>query len=146
MAKKLFSAKEELVTIALYYKTKTNKYNISQYKVLDEETAKEALSKGDKNVDAIITKWSIPTWKSNSVLLRSSTFYNPTDGSNKIDWSKYEENIFRNCLKEWDVVDENGNPIPVNIDTIGMLPPTIATALLALYDKVISLEDEDTKK
>jgi hypothetical protein len=142
----LVSTNEEFITLILYYRVKSNKHGVRQYKILEEEEAKSFLSKGDKDVDILTTKWVVPTWKSNSNVLRSSTFYNPTDGSNKIDWTKYQENLFKACLKEWDVVDENNQAIPVSAETIGLLPPVIASALLDKYDKSLSLEEEERKK
>lgn len=146
MAKKLVSKNEEFVTLILYYRVKSNKHGVRQYKILDEDEAKALIAKGDKEIDTLTTKWSVPTWRSNSNILRSSTFYNPTDGSNKIDWSKYQDNLFKNCLKEWDVVDENDQVVPVNPDTVGSLPSVIASALLDKYDKSLSLEEDERKK
>ena len=146
MAKMLFSKNEELITITVYYRVKTNKFGVRQYKILEEEEAKTAISNGDKDVDILTSKWAVPTWKSNSHLIRSSTFYNPSDGQNKVDWSRYQDNIFKNCLKEWDVFDENNTIVPINADTIGSLPVVVASALLDKYEKSLSLEEEDRKK
>jgi len=146
MAKMLFSKNEELITITLYYKVQTNKFGVRQYKILEEDEAKTRISEGDKNVDILSSKWLIPTWKSNSHLIRSSTFYNPSDGQNKVDWSKYQDNVFKNCLKEWDIVDENNVDVPINTDTIGSLPVVIASALLNKYESSLALEEEDQKK
>jgi len=145
MAKMLLSQNEELISLVLYYQVKNNKYGIRQYKILEEDEAKSLISKGDKEIDILSTKWSLPTWRSNSNIVRSSTFYNPSDGTNRLDWSRYEDNVFKTCLKEWDVVDENNQPVPVNQDTIGYLPVPIASALLQKYNKCLSL-DEDEKK
>ena len=146
MAKQLISNTDELITLTLYYKVKVNKYGIRQYKVLEEDEGKSLLAKGDKDVDTLVTKWAVPKWKTNSHIMRSSTFYNPADGTNRVDWSKYQENVFKTCLKDWDVVDENNSPIPVNQDTIGSLPPIIASALLDKYDKSLAIEDDERKK
>jgi len=146
MAKQLISNAEELVTLTLYYKVKTNRYNVRQYKILEEDEGKNLLAKGEKDVDVLVTKWSIPKWKTNSHIMRSSTFYNPTDGTNRVDFSKYQENVFKTCLKEWDIVDESNTLIPVNQDTIGSLPPIIASALLDKYDKCLAIEDDERKK
>lgn len=146
MAKMLFTENEELITINLYYRVKLNKFGVRQYKVLEEDEAKTALSSGDKEVDILVTKWIVPTWRSNSNIIRASTFYSPADGSNRVDWSKYQDNLFKNCLKEWDVTDKDNNPVPVNPDTIGSLPSVIASALLDKYDKSLSLEEDERKK
>lgn len=145
MAKSLLVKNDDLVTITIYYKIKTNKFNLKQYKILEEQEAKELISKGDTDVDFLTTKWTIPTWQSNSHLVRSSTFYSPSEGLNRLDWSKYQDNLFKTCLKEWDVED-GGKIVPITPDSIGSLPTVIAQTLLDKYEKCLVLEDEDKKK
>jgi hypothetical protein len=147
MAKSLIVEEgENLIHIPLYYQAKKNKYGVLQYKILSDEEGKKLVEKKDESVDILNTKWISPTWKSNNTIVRSSTYYNPSDGTNRIDWSKYQDNVFRNCLREWDVVDGEGKPIPVNSDTIGSLPSIIASALLEKYDKSISIDEDEKKK
>jgi hypothetical protein len=146
MAKSLLVKDDELITIITYYSVATNKYNIKHFKILEEDKAKELLAKGDTSVDSLTTKWIVPTWNSSSYVLRSSTFYNPADGNNRLDWSKYQENLFKTCLKEWDVTDNYGQPVPLSLEAIGSLPKDIAYALLDAYEKAISLEDDERKK
>lgn len=146
MAKNLCQKVEQFVIIKLYYKAKTNKFGVIKHKMLEEEEAKSLISSGDKDVDVLTTKWSVPSWKSNSNIVRSSTFYNPTEGLNKIDWSKYQENLIKSCLKEWDIVDENDVPVPVTSENIGSLPPLIVSAILDKFESSLSLEEEDKKK
>lgn len=146
MAKSLLIKDEDQVVIVLHFEYAINKHGVRQYKILSEKDAKEALHNGNKNVDSLTTKWVVPTWNSNSYILRSSTYYNPTEGTNKIDWSKYQDNLFKTCLKEWDILDGDDKPIPVNNDTIGSLPAVIAAALLEKYEKCLALEEEDRKK
>jgi hypothetical protein len=146
MAKSLLIKDEEFVTIVLHFEHHTNRHGVRQYKILSEKEAKDALANGSKNIDSITTKWTMPTWNSNSYILRSSTYYNPTEGTNKIDWSKYQDNLFKTCLREWDLIGDDDKPIPVNNDTIGSLPAIIAAALLEKYEKCLALEEEDRKK
>lgn len=146
MAKSLLVKDEDLITIILYYKTKTNKFGVRQYKIVDEEDAKSSIAKGDKDIDSLTTKWVIPTWQSNSYIMRSSTFYSPSEGVNRLDYNKYQDNVFKTCLKEWDITDENDKVIPINGESIGNLPSIIANSLLERYEKALSLEEEDAKK
>jgi hypothetical protein len=106
---------------------------------------KAAIAKGDKDIDSLTTKWVIPTWQSNSHILRSSTFYSPSEGTNRLDFNKYQDNMFKTCLKEWDIVDENERQVPINTESIGNLPSVIANALLDRYEKSLTMEDEDQK-
>lgn len=146
MAKSLLVQEDELITIITYYTVTTNKYNVKQYKILQEDDAKDLITKGDKNVDSLATKWIVPTWNSSSFVLKSSTFYNPSEGTNRLDWSKYQENLFRTCLKEWDITDANGEILPVSLESVGKLPKDIAYALLEAYEKAITVEDDERKK
>jgi hypothetical protein len=146
MAKSLLVKEEELITIVLFYKSKANKFGVRQYKIIDEDEAKALIAKGDKDIDSLTTKWVIPTWQSNSYILRSSTFYSPSEGINRLDYNKYQDNLFKTCLKEWDIVDENDKKVTINNESIGNLPSVIATALLELYEKSLTIEDEDQKK
>lgn len=146
MAKTLLIQNEELITLVLFFKTKVNKFGVRQYKIIDEEEAKGLLAKNDPSVDTLTTKWVIPTWQTNTSILRQSTFYNPADGANKIDWSKYQDNLFKTCMREWDILDEQGNVMPVTSETIGNLPSIIATELLQMYEKSITMEEDERKK
>lgn len=146
MAKSLLIKNDDLVTLTLYYMVKQNKFGVRQYKIVEEDEAKKLLQANSKDIDTLTTKWSVPNWHSNNHLARSSTFYSPSEGATKIDWNKYQDNLFRTCLKEWDVVDDEGKPIAITPETVGALPPLIATALLNKYDSCLSLEEDDKKK
>jgi len=146
MAKSLLVKGDELVTITVFYQSKQNKFGIRQFKILEEQAAKDLLAKGSTDIDSITTKWTVPTWHTNNYLVRSSTFYSPSEGLNKLDFSKYQDNLFKTCLKEWDIEDDEGKIVSLNPDTIGSLPTVIANALLDKYDNCLRLEDDDKKK
>jgi hypothetical protein len=146
MAKSMLVKSDELVTITIYYQVRANRFGIRQYKILEEEEFKKLAASGSVEADSLTTKWSVPTWHTNNYLVRSSTFYSPSDGASKIDWSKYQDNLFKTCLKEWDVEDDDGKTVPVTVETIGSLPSVIASALLDKYNGCLSLEEEDKKK
>ena len=146
MPKTFLVKNEDLITIVLFFKSKINKFGVRQYKIVDEDEAKQLIAKNDTSIDTLTTKWVVPTWQLNTSLLRQSTFYNPSDGSNKLDWAKYQDNLFKTCLKEWDISDEEGNVVPVSSESIGNLPSVIATALLQAYESSISMEEDERKK
>ena len=147
MAKSLLIRDEEnLIHITLYYQLKKNKSGYVQFKILSEEEGKKLLDKKDETVDVLNTKWAIPTWKISNKVMRASTYYNPADGSQRLDPTKYKDNIFRTCLKEWDIQDESGTVIPINEESIGQLPNSVAEELLNRYDESTSPSESDEKK
>jgi hypothetical protein len=147
MAKSLLIKDEEnLIHITLYYQLKKSKSGYLQFKILSEEEGKKLLEKKDETVDVLNTKWSIPTWKITNKVMRASTYYNPADGSQRLDPTKYRDNIFRTCLKEWDIQDDSGNVVPINEENIGQLPTSVAEELLRKYDNSTSSSEAEEKK
>jgi len=146
MAKEVLVEDEQLVTVTVYYRYKVNAHGVKQFKILEEEEGKELLAAGTAGVDSLTTWWTVPSWKPNNDMLRQSTFYSPSEGVNKMDWSKYQENTFKNCLKKWDVQDKEGKIIPITAENIGKLPTLLGNAVLDKYDKCLVLEDDERKK
>ena len=147
MAKMLLVKEDDnTVFISIYYQAKKNKFGTVMYKILTEEEGKKAIEKKDASVDVLNTKWAVPTWKITTNIVRSSTYYNPADGTQRLDPTKYRDNIFRACLKEWDITDEAGVPIPLNADSIGQLPNVVAEELLRKYDQSTESDEIDEKK
>lgn len=140
----LIKDEEDLINISIYYKIKKNKFGFTNFKILKDEEGKKLLEKNDDTVGVLNTKWACPSWKISNRITRSSTYYNPADGMQRVDITKYRENVFKTCLREWDV-EENGEVVPINEETIGQLPNSIAEELLSRYDKV-SLPDEEEEK
>ncbi len=144
--KSLMVTEDDGISISVYFKTITNKYGVKVQKVIDEEEAKDLISKKDTSVQTLNTKWVIPSWKLNNAIVRQSTYYDPSTGENKIDFSKFKENIIKNCLKEWDVVDDSGNPVSITLDSIGMLPTNVANDMFDKFNNYIYSSEEDKKK
>jgi hypothetical protein len=142
----LLGGNESLIHIPLYYKIKLNKYGVRQFKVLDEDEAKKLLEKPESGVEILNTKWKPQTWQMNNHLLKNSTSYDQASGTHQIDFTKYQDNVFTNCLVEWDMIDEKGQPIPVNPKTVGMLPSSIAQSLIRKYDSSLNIDEEEQGK
>lgn len=142
----LMEGNETLIHIPLYFKIKINKYSVRQFKILDDEEGKKLLNQEGSGVEVLNTKWKPQTWQMNNFLLKNSTTYNQANGNNEVDFAKYQSNVFDNCLAEWDMVDEKGQPIPVSPKTIGMLPTTIAHALIRRYDSSLTIDEEELGK
>jgi hypothetical protein len=147
MAKSLLVKEEQgLILVEMYYQVKKTKQGYVSHRILTEEEGKKLIERGDPSVDVLHTKWVTPTWKISNKIMRSSTYYNPADGTQRLDPTKYRDNIFKTCLKEWDIQDDNGNIVPINDETIGMLPNPVAEELLKRYDKSTVSDETDEKK
>ncbi len=141
----LLDGDEHLIHIPLYYKIK-KKGNIRQFRILTEDEGKELLAKGDAEVEVLNTKWKPQTWQLNTFVVKNSTSYDQASGDRTFDGIKYRENIFANCLVEWDMVDDKNQVIAINPKTIGQLPHVIAKALVGKYDEVMTIDEEEQKK
>lgn len=142
----LLSGNESLINIPLYYKIKENKHGVRQFKVLTEEEGRSLLEKQEKGVEVLNTKWKPQTWQMNNYLLKNSTSYDQASGTQQIDFTKYQDNVFTNCLIDWDMFDEKGQPIPVNPKTVGQLPSAIAQALIRRYNDSLTVDEEEQGK
>mgnify|MGYP001160049574 CR=1 FL=1 len=142
----LIDGQEDLIEIKLFYRVKKNNAGVRQFVVLDEEKGKKAIEDGDDSVDCLVTKWSPQTWQMNNNLLKQSMTYNKISGNNEVDFSRYQDNVFRYCLKEWDVTDKDGSPIPPTPENVGQLPAAVAQALIRLYDSTITVDQEEKKE
>lgn len=139
-------SEDNLIHIPVYYREKKNKAGQTFIQIVDDKKAKEALDKEDKTLKIINTKWKPQTWQMYNLLINSSQSYNNLTGQNEFDGQKYQDNIFKNCLAEWDITDETGTPLPPSPQVLDQLPMHVARALIQKYDAFISMDEEDSKK
>lgn len=142
----LMQGEDSLVHIPLYYRVRKNKNGSRRFQILEDDEGKLLLDKENSDVQCLNTKWKPQTWSMNNNLLKSATAYNQATGSQDIDFTKYQENVFSTCMADWDMVDGKEQPIPVNEQTIGLLPANIAQALIRKYDKSLTLDEEELGK
>ena len=144
----LLGGDNDLIIIELYYQVKKNKHGQRQFRIYtDEEVEKiEKPKEGEKpKYETLETKWRPQTWQTNNELLKNSMTYNKVSGGSELDWSSYQQNVFRYCLHAWNLTDGEGRPIAPSLDNVGMLPSNIARALIQKYDEALMI-DEDEKK
>jgi hypothetical protein len=145
----LLSSDSDLIVIELNYQVKANKHGQRQFKVLTDKEVAEfpELKEGeDSPFETLVTKWRPQTWQTNNSLLKNSMTYNNVSGNSELDWSSYQQNVFKYCLAEWDVTDDQGNPVPPTLENVGMLPSIIARALIQRYDEALMIDDEEKKE
>lgn len=141
----LMDGEDNLIHVPLYYKIK-KKGSVRQFKILTDDEGRDLLAKNDPDVEVLNTKWKPQTWQMNTFLIKNSQSYDQVSGAKEFDGLKYRENIFTNCLVEWDMVDEKGQVIPINPKVIGQLPQSIAQALVRKYDDLLVIDEEEQKK
>lgn len=142
----LISKEKNYIHIPVYYRIKKNKYGNTVVAVIDDKKAKEMLDKGNPEIQILNTKWISHTWQINNQLFSSSQSYNNVSGQSELDWQKYQDNMFKTCLVEWDMADENGNPITVTPESLDQLPFPVARELIKKYDKTDEFDEEEAKK
>ena len=145
----LLSSETDLIVIELHYQVKQNKHGQRQFRVLTEKEAAEFPEPAegeDRPYETLVTKWRPQTWQTNNSLLKNSMTYNNVSGNSELDWSSYQQNVFKYCLAEWDVTDDQGNPVPPSIENVGLLPSVVARALIQNYDAALMIDDEEKKE
>lgn len=149
MAKKLSKAVgkgKKMVSIPLYYRITDGPYDNMQFQILAREEGKKAVEKGDSSVEVLNTKWRANSWQLTNVLMQSSLSYNPQTGQHEVDLTKYQDNMLKSCLVEWDLTDEGDQAIPVTPEALDDLPPEIAKGLIRVYDRSNLVDEGEIKK
>lgn len=145
----LLGGDDDLISIDLHYQIKRKNNGHKYFRILtneDVEKLKSSTAEGEEPpYDTLETKWLPQTWQTNNELLKNSMTYNKVSGQSEVDWSAYQQNVFRYCLSAWNLTDEKGRPVPPTIENVGNLPSNIARALIQKYDDSM-LVDEDEKK
>lgn len=149
MNKLLLGGDNDLIIIDLYYQVKKNKHGQRQFRILTEKEVEDMppLKEGEEpKYEKLETRWRPQTWQTNNELLKNSMSYNKVSGGNELDWSAYQQNVFRYCLQSWNLTDNDGKPIPATLENVGMLPSNIARALIQRYDEALMIDDDEKKE
>ena len=156
----------ELIDIKLYYQVKGNKGR-KTIKVLSDKEAKNIMDVNEKakkdfeskeenkdkefelnpaeKVEILNTKWKEASWKEHNDSLKKCM--KKDDYNNyEVDQIQFRDLKVKQGLKEWDLKDSNGNPVPCTPDIIDQLPFDVMMSLLNKYDNIMLLGEEDEKK
>lgn len=102
----------------------------------------------EKIIYRIVTQWKCLTWKDhNSILSQCMKIRTGPDGKQFADYDNmlFNELQVKKCLKNWDLKNENGDPIPVTSDTIDNLPPDLGNELVSAFNQANQLNEEELK-
>ena len=115
--------------------------------VLKDDAAGKELEKkyGDK-VKTLHTQWAQPNFRESNDILREATVYDQFKGERDIDWYLFRALTLERNLKAWDIMDDDGKPVPCTPDNIAKLDSAIAIALVGQFDARNLPTEEDLKK
>ncbi len=102
----------------------------------------------NKVVQSIETFWKRLTWgDQNSILAQCLKSIPNTSGNvtTELDGIKYRDLKLKTCLQRWNVIDESGQPVPINNSTLDNLVPEVAQELLASFERVTEPSGDDLK-
>lgn len=102
----------------------------------------------DKLIESLDTTWRRLNWKENNDICSRCLKHIPTaDGQIRveIDGLKLRELKLKTCLKDWDLVDENNNKVPLTSDNIDRLLPEVAHELLETFEEISEPSREQLK-
>ena len=139
----------DLVNVQLFYMIKKNKYGLEIFRILEDEDAKKIMEDPNKakDVKTINTKWKTLAWhESNYIASRSYARLNQMSDERVFDFNSFRDLKIKMCLKEWDLKDPAGNPVPLIPEMIDKLVPEIILALYNKYEEVTGYAEEEVKK
>jgi hypothetical protein len=131
----------DLITIDLWCREKKGTYKVE---IVDRQ---EDVPKSQEDEWTLVRFFMKPlTWKLHTDLIRAATIakrVKSMGGKGKgtmvdeIDWSLYRQNKALLSIDSWNIVDEDGNKIPVSDDAIMSMHPDVLERLLDRYDSTV---------
>lgn len=168
MASIILDPNKSFIQIDTFYVEETKKsgpYEITKYNFikskeeLEEWTIKgyampqpeiQSKDKPDKMIHKLSTKWKRLSWKEQNTIFSSCFKSRPSaDGKNTVtemDGIRYREMKLKTCLKDWDILDDAGQKIPVTEENIDNMIPEVANELLDSFEKLTEPTGDDLKK
>lgn len=139
---------QQYIELTTYYKVSKNKHGVVSIIIIKEEEYNKM--KLDENLKdkakSLRTKWKIPNWKVGNELMESSMYFSIQKNDMDVNWNRYRDSRFKASLVDWDIKDENGNPVPLTTETIDMLSQPVAFAILRQFDEATRITDEEDEK
>jgi hypothetical protein len=157
---------KQLVNILTYYIEEVKKTGNSIFRFINSaESLNEWKTKGyltksevmqkkkegmpvdtEKIIEELRTVWRRLTWaEHNSISSKCMINIPSPDGQIRVNWDaiRFRDLKLKTCLKGWDLLDENGNKIPVTTTVIDNLAPEVAHQLVNDFEKVTEPNEDD---
>ena len=132
---------KKLFPIDIKYVDIKNKMGV-EFPLVIEGSSELEKKYGDR-VKTIHTQWQTPTWKEGHEAARSATVIDSQTGDRRTDLNTYSGIVLERFLKQWDLTDETGKPIPVIPENVALLDSGIAMALAAAFINRTIPSEED---
>lgn len=139
----------DLVVIDLYCREIMGSYRVD---VVDKETD---VPYEHKDQYKLVRFYMRPlTWKLHTDLIRKATYLRKFKGMGgkgmggsveEIDWCLYRQNKALLTIDSWNIVDDNGDKVAVDDDSIMSMNPTVLERLLDRYDSEVMVSKEREK-
>ena len=140
---KLFVDKEETINVTLYVGVNKKEDLVASHKKEEVLEEKDIVTK-EEDLFEVVLKFRRPNYKDDMEIISDSV-------TQKLDMSGESVSInpalvrysrLNQLLVDWDLTDDEGKKIKVNIDNINNLSPSLANAILNAMDaKVIDKEN-----
>jgi len=135
------------VDIKIYYRVH-KKGKAKRIEVIFKEKAEEMIKDPEKgkDIEVLETKWaSSLTWKEEKEISKKAIEFDPITQKNTINTVEYRDGVIKSCLKDWNLVDDEGKKIPLINKNIDSLPSDIVFVLYSEYDEIINYSEEEAK-
>ena len=153
---------QPLIAIDIYYVEEKKKQGHTIYHFIhsqedmDEWLSKDYYEEGDlpagadpaKIIQKLMTAWKKLTWGDHNIIVSNALNFSGPDSNRtiEIDPIRYRDEKLKKCLKKWNVVDENDQPVPVTAENIDQLMPEISQELISSFEKTTEIGEDDIKK
>ena len=138
----MFVEDKDCLELKVYYKKYGHSYDAYTVKEFEKSELGEEDKKKFKEVNL---KMSELTWGLYNQL-QEGAMIDGGDGERRFSFKIYKESRLSKLIKEWDAVDGDGKPVPINDKTLSHLSPSIAETILRAYDELSFISEEDEKK
>ncbi|MHA1482777.1 MAG: hypothetical protein ACTSQA_05005 [Candidatus Heimdallarchaeaceae archaeon] len=143
----LFKSKPQLVHVQLFYREEDEAGCEKIFIVSKEEVKKLSPEEmAEKGIKIVNTYWKPLSWQDRNNINHASEVRSDGVITGQVDFNRWRDLRVKQCLKEWDIKDEDGKDVPCNHDTINCIDAYIMDAIIDEFEKVKSLEFEEEVK
>jgi len=140
-----------LIHVALYYQIKKSKRGGKSVVIIPDEQAQKMLEDVDKKqeVHVLNTRWKQIAWGEQNEILDRASVPVPMgeDGVDKVlNPYIYRDMRIKLALREWDLVSDDGRPVPLTPDAINHLPTQVVLELYKRYEESTRYSEDELKK
>ena len=136
----MFIEDTDLIDVKIYYKKAGHNYTAFTEKELKGLKLKD---EAKKKYQCLIVKMRAMTWALYNDF-QDRAMIEGVNGDRHFNFKLYKENRMKELIKGWDA-QKDGKPLPIDINMLGKLSPTIAETILRAYDEDSFLSEDEEK-